>query len=289
MSFWKYKYFVDVVESKSFTKAGKKNYVSQTAISQQISALEKNVGGKLLERGGGELVVTELGQVVYDKAKEILEANDQLMQAVEHFKEKYVIRIGIDSAINKRLWRCMQQMIDEYYSEEEFCFSKINYAIANKMLEEGSLDIYVGYGVEKFSKTLDIEEKEICRNPLGIYIGQKSSLLEREEWKVSTLDKYKRYCTHQYPCSVVKDTKEPFSKMHGSVRMVNNTETMKLKVEFNDGYAFVDSCFFSQCEGRILLLEDYQPPCIMKLFYRRERNKDKLKNVIDTICEVMTE
>ena len=33
MILWKYKYFVDVIDSKSFTKAGKKNFVSQTAIS----------------------------------------------------------------------------------------------------------------------------------------------------------------------------------------------------------------------------------------------------------------
>lgn len=49
MSLWKYKYFVDVIDSKSFTKAGKKNFVSQTAISQQISSLEKSVGGKLID------------------------------------------------------------------------------------------------------------------------------------------------------------------------------------------------------------------------------------------------
>ena len=48
-SIWKYKYFVDVIESKSFTKAGNMNYVSQTAISQNISSLQ-------LQRaeGGGE-------------------------------------------------------------------------------------------------------------------------------------------------------------------------------------------------------------------------------------------
>ena len=40
-STWKYKYFIDVVENKSFTKAGTINYVSQTAISQNISSLEK--------------------------------------------------------------------------------------------------------------------------------------------------------------------------------------------------------------------------------------------------------
>ena len=75
MILWKYKYFVDVIDSKSFTKAGKKNFVSQTAISQQISSLEKSVGGKLIDRGNGEIVVTELGQIVYDKAKEMLRLN----------------------------------------------------------------------------------------------------------------------------------------------------------------------------------------------------------------------
>ncbi len=37
MSLWKYKYFLDVVELKSFTKAGARNYVTQTAVSQQHS------------------------------------------------------------------------------------------------------------------------------------------------------------------------------------------------------------------------------------------------------------
>ncbi|MBM6684520.1 LysR family transcriptional regulator [Faecalicatena contorta] len=48
-SIWKYKYFVDVIESKSFTKAGNMNYVSQTAISQNISSLQMQRA-----EGGGE-------------------------------------------------------------------------------------------------------------------------------------------------------------------------------------------------------------------------------------------
>ena len=44
MSLWKYKYFLDVVELKSFTKAGARNYVTQTAVSQQIASLEKMEG-----------------------------------------------------------------------------------------------------------------------------------------------------------------------------------------------------------------------------------------------------
>ena len=65
MSIWKYQYFVDVIDLKSFTKAGKKNYVSQTAISQQISQLEKSIGGKHNNRGNGEDTTTQKVRLVY--------------------------------------------------------------------------------------------------------------------------------------------------------------------------------------------------------------------------------
>ena len=83
MSIWKYQYFVDVFNLRSFTEAGKKNFVSQTAISQQISKLEKNVGGKLINRGNGEVAPTELGKLVYKRAVEILELDEQLMREIK--------------------------------------------------------------------------------------------------------------------------------------------------------------------------------------------------------------
>ena len=69
-STWKYKYFIDVVENKSFTKAGTINYVSQTAISQNISSLEKSIGGKLLNRGNGEIILTDWGSCVQARKRD---------------------------------------------------------------------------------------------------------------------------------------------------------------------------------------------------------------------------
>ena len=83
MSIWKYQYFVDVINLGSFTEVGKKNFVSQTAISQQISKLEKNVGGKLINRGNGEVTPTELGKLVYKRAVQILELDEQLMREIK--------------------------------------------------------------------------------------------------------------------------------------------------------------------------------------------------------------
>ncbi len=88
MGIWKYQYFVDVIDLKSFTKAGKKNYVSQTAISQQVSQLEKSVGGKLINRGNGEVTPTQLGRIVYKRAAEMLKLDEEMQKEIkEYFQE----------------------------------------------------------------------------------------------------------------------------------------------------------------------------------------------------------
>ena len=50
MNLRKMQYFVDAVELENFSMVAKKNYISQTAISQQIMAIENEVGTQLFER-----------------------------------------------------------------------------------------------------------------------------------------------------------------------------------------------------------------------------------------------
>lgn len=44
------KYFISVAEYRSFTKAANQFYISQTAITQQIQALEESMGVTLIDR-----------------------------------------------------------------------------------------------------------------------------------------------------------------------------------------------------------------------------------------------
>lgn len=70
------KYFVAVAEHRSFTKAATQYYLSQTAITQQIHALEKKVGVQLVNRGSRPVSLTPAGKVFLIEAKEILERMD---------------------------------------------------------------------------------------------------------------------------------------------------------------------------------------------------------------------
>ena len=70
------RYFVSVAENGSFTKAAMHHYISQTAITQQIHALEENVGAKLLNRDSRPVALTAAGKVFLKEAREILSRMD---------------------------------------------------------------------------------------------------------------------------------------------------------------------------------------------------------------------
>ena len=289
MSLWKYKYFVDVVDMKSFTKAGKKNYVTQTAISQQIAKLEKEAGGKLISRESGSLEVTELGRVVYDKAREMLKIYSQMEKEIEQIQRKDVIRIGIDITINKLIWAKMQELIDTYYSEEDFQFSRIDGAVGNQMLAEHALDIYIGYGVDEEHRTEDLEEFALSEHPIGVYVGEKTTLHASRMVSLEDLKGYTRYGTDMYPCSIVEDISDKFRNSCGKICHVDNAETMKIKVEFNDGYAFVDSYYFSKYSGNVYPISNWRCSQQMKVYYRRNREKKKLCGVLARLRQIAEE
>src|SRR3954471_9408777 len=55
-------YLITVAEEGSFTRAAERLFVSQPALSHQIKAFEKSVGGELLERLPNAVNLTPMGR-----------------------------------------------------------------------------------------------------------------------------------------------------------------------------------------------------------------------------------
>lgn len=62
------KYFQDVVRLNSFSAAAEANYISQSAVSQQIQALERELGFSLLQRKNRTFALTPAGEYFYQKS-----------------------------------------------------------------------------------------------------------------------------------------------------------------------------------------------------------------------------
>ena len=74
------RYFQSVVKNSSFTEAAEECHISQSAISQQIKALEAELGVQLLLRKNRKFELTEAGAYFYKKSLILIADCDRLVQ-----------------------------------------------------------------------------------------------------------------------------------------------------------------------------------------------------------------
>ena len=78
------KIFCDLVDLQSFSLAAERNFITQSAVSQQIRSLEEKFKRKLLERvrGRREVKLTSAGEVFYRESKNVLSAYADLQESL---------------------------------------------------------------------------------------------------------------------------------------------------------------------------------------------------------------
>ena len=82
-----FKIFSDLVESESFSRAAKLNGITQSAVSQQLRAMEKHFNILIVDRSQKQFRLTREGKKLYDSAKEILYLYDKLNSELQEMKK----------------------------------------------------------------------------------------------------------------------------------------------------------------------------------------------------------
>jgi molybdate transport repressor ModE-like protein len=77
------KVFCDLIETGSFSLAASKNFITQSAVSQQIRNLEERYGRELVERSKGRVQLTQAGQVLYQAGKEIVQQYQSIAEKLQ--------------------------------------------------------------------------------------------------------------------------------------------------------------------------------------------------------------
>src|SRR3954469_6077406 len=95
------RYFAAVAEEGHVGHAAARLFISQPALSQQIRALEEQVGVPLFTRHARGVELTEAGGVLLSEAREVLARADRLEETVEELArgETDSVRIGIPPGV----------------------------------------------------------------------------------------------------------------------------------------------------------------------------------------------
>lgn len=131
MLFRQMKYFISVVECNSFTEAAEQCYISQSAISQQIRSLEKELGVELIHRENRRFTLTPAGEYFYEQSEGIL-------NEVEDIRRE-TFRIGKDKEMELKIGylRCYSgQELHQAVAEFSRLYPEVSIHIVNGTHEE---------------------------------------------------------------------------------------------------------------------------------------------------------
>ncbi|MGA4845217.1 LysR family transcriptional regulator [Streptomyces sp. G5(2025)] len=101
MQFQQLLYFVAVAETRHFTRAAEEVHVSQPSLSQQIRALEKELGAELFSRARGNIALTDAGEALLPLARRILADADTARIEVQELAQlrRGRIRLGATPSV----------------------------------------------------------------------------------------------------------------------------------------------------------------------------------------------
>ena len=150
------KIFFEACKEKSFTKAAKKLYISQSAVSIQIKKLESTLGLQLIERNSKNFKLTFAGKELFKMSKDIFEKISRMekeMNKILQYK-KGKISIGATHNIGEPVLPRIMVEFKRSNPEIEFDLYIKNRESLVKHLKEGTVDIAL---MEEYF----IEDKEI--------------------------------------------------------------------------------------------------------------------------------
>ncbi|MBG5193268.1 LysR family transcriptional regulator [Pseudomonas aeruginosa] len=94
------RYFIAVAEELHFGRAAERLGISQPPLSQQIQALEEEIGARLFERTNRRVELTDAGRLFLDESRQVLAQVDKavLLARRAHLGELGELKIGFTSS-----------------------------------------------------------------------------------------------------------------------------------------------------------------------------------------------
>lgn len=138
------RYFVEVCNCKSVTKAAAKLHVSQPSISNAIKDLEQDSGVSLFVRMNKTLSITQAGEFLYDRAVVILIEMSHLESELLSLSiQKKALRVGLHMQTSSFLLPILLDDFEKAYPSIEISIAEHATRDLLSMLNQGMLDVAI--------------------------------------------------------------------------------------------------------------------------------------------------
>lgn len=235
------KTFCDLVDTGSFTKAAAQNFVSQSAVSQQLRALEVRYGRRLIERSPGRaLLLTEPGRVLYSEGKAIL---DRLRSLEQRLREDAPVMAGtvrVATVYSVGL-HALPPYVKQFLHANPQVNVRVEYSRTDRVYEaclDGTIDLGI---VAQPLRRAKLEILPLRPDPLVLVVGPEHALARLRKVPLARL-KNESFVAFERSVPTRRAIDRLLKDHHVSVSVVSefdNVETIKRSVEAGIGVSIL--------------------------------------------------
>ncbi|MDS0525959.1 LysR family transcriptional regulator [Clostridium sp. SHJSY1] len=168
MNIEKIKYYIDLVECRNFTETARKNYVSQTTISQQIASLEREFEIELIDRKQIPIEPTKAGWLFYEEAIVLWKQYNHMKSKMINFQNNSTQILSIEyvtvTDINSLLK--IIPSFKENYKNIKLELNRVLLKDVSEFLQKGIYDVAIAFDSELTEKnnihTYTLYEGQYC-------------------------------------------------------------------------------------------------------------------------------
>lgn len=237
-----FKIFSDLVESQSFSRAAKLNNITQSAVSQQLRAMEKHFNVLVVDRSQKRFRLTREGEKLYQSAKELLHMYDKLNSELQEMKKIISGTIHISTVYSIGLHE-LPSYVKQFLQDFPSVNIRVEYRRSNLVYEDvlhNSADLgLVAYP----NRMRQLEVIPFREDHLVLACCPSHALAQETEVEITKLNDYKFIgFDHDIPTRKATDLIFKEAKMDVEpVMEFDNIETVKRAVEIDAGIAIVPS------------------------------------------------
>lgn len=137
------KAFIAVADTTSVTKASKKLFLTQPAISRRISQLEEYLGVRLFDRANKKMFLTLAGARLLPRCKQIMEDIDSAAREVSYMGDKIMGHLIVGMSHHISLYRAPENLkrYQDLYPDVELDLNFLPSEDAISLVERGKLEL----------------------------------------------------------------------------------------------------------------------------------------------------
>jgi len=186
MDFHHLKYFVEVADQKSFSKAARNLHISQSAISRTIKALEDELGVVLFMRNAKSVELTDGGTIFLTHAKRVVFMFEHLKTDFENeFRlEQGSIRIGIPPITDAPIFAQLLGEFKKVYPQIDLELYEQGSKKVEISVQEGLIDIGI---ICTKPNPKEFESFYLTSDPLSVIVPKTSPLAKEPEIRLDML------------------------------------------------------------------------------------------------------